>query len=125
MGFTETQIEKALSTYHQQHGTVYNVDVFINMIVSKTDEEKEIDGKNDDNDDDEVDKKLECSICHKLFTDPVRNIYDQKYCFHCIKQWYEMIGDDQTQIKDPNTNQALPQHCRLLIPHFSNMLLSW
>eukprot|EP01084_Bolivina_argentea_P213219 362194_1 len=123
LGFSESQIEAALIKYHEKHSTVYNVHVFIGMITENGNDTL-TDTKNDD-DEDDIPKDLQCCICHKLYTKPVTNIYAQTYCYGCIVNWFENITNEQTTIKDPYTNQPLPQHCRLLMPCFNKMILIW
>eukprot|EP01084_Bolivina_argentea_P066141 120580_1 len=82
------------------------------------------------NDDDDMEsksfeKELQCGICLQTYTNPVKNIFNQVYCFHCIQTWFDKIEEEQTEITDPNTKQCLPHHCRLLIPHFAKMTTIW
>ena len=120
MGFDDSQIECALQTYHNLYGSVYNLHVFAGILSAKY---KGTASDSKSSDDEDAD--LECSVCQSRYTNPVRNIFDQAYCLECITHWFNMIGPEQTKIKDPYTNQPLPQHCRLLIPHFTKLVLVW
>ena len=126
LGFDETQIENTLIEYHKKYDTVYNVEVFLNMILNS---DQSSNYQNDHNDDDDKkeqdDEDTICGICHEEYTNPVKNIHNKIYCLNCIKSWYEIIKEEQTEIRDPLTNQRLPQHCRLLIPYFSKMVQVW
>jgi len=119
VGFTESQIEDALIQYHQQWGTVYNIHVFVNLMVQQDDD------KQADNDDAESEEDVTCAICKLVYTHPARNIHGKTYCYECIRRWFDQITEETTSIREPLTQQPLPQHCRFLFPDFAKMAQAW
>eukprot|EP01083_Nonionella_stella_P074077 200759_1 len=124
MGYGEEEIEIALIQYHNKYATLYNVNEFIGFILknrAETDQKTKLEEKRTETED----MSTKCAVCLATYTSPVRNIHDKVYCLECITHWFDIIKEDQTQIRDPYTNKSLPQHCRLLMPHFSLMVQVW
>ena len=111
-----------LSIIHKQHESNIN-----HTTHDRQDEYK----SEDDDDDDNLPPDLQCNICFRIFTNPVKNTMGNTYCYKCITDWYsrsiKLLVEEKNEenirdIQDPKTNCPLPQNCLLLIPDFEKLV---